>query len=278
MNDSNILVPMRLSEEYDILVRSGIELARLMKAKISFLYVIELPEYTGYTAGNVAAASAISIKKQKEELYEHYLKVLEEFKNELSGKLEVEYLSTEGTWAGGIIKIANAINPDILLLQQEEKGLLEKILGESNTEIIHNVDCPVWIIPENYPLTKPGKIAFVTNHSKGDLEVFRRLVSLNIDLEAELFLLHVVEKDNFDSMVRKEGFISMLNKETGTVLVKHLDLEKNDMKKEIGMHIKRNGFDLLFVHNESEGFIHRFFTRSSVEKLTDSVEIPFAIY
>jgi nucleotide-binding universal stress UspA family protein len=278
MNNPTILLPMRLGEEYEKLVRSGINLARTLNGKLSFLYILELPEYTGYTAGNVAAASASSIKKQKQELYDHYLEVMKEFKQDLSGELEVEYLSTESTWGGGIIKIVKTRKPDILLLQHEEKGLLEKILGETNTEIIHNVDCPVWIVPEQGPIKKPGKIAFVTNHTKGDLEVFKRLIDLNDNIKAELFLFHIIKKDDFDYLVKKEGFISLLDKETEHLPVKHLDLDKDDMRKDIATLIKDNDFDLLVVHNESEGFMNRFFTRSSVEKLTDSVEIPFAIY
>ncbi len=278
MNGPAILLPVKVNDEYANLVRSGINLARFLKGKISFLYVVEVPEYTGYPAGNVAASNMGVLKKQKEEMYEHYLKVLEEFKSEISGDIPVEFISVEGTWGTGIIKATEEIKPYLLMLEHDEKMLIEKILGETNTEIVYSVDCPVWIVPKEEPLSKPSGISFVTNHTEGDLEVLKELIELNKRIDAQMHLLHIVGDNEFESSLKVEGFKAIIDKELGKITLNHLKLKEDNMKDEIGNVVEEHGIDLLVVHNESEGFMNRFFTRSSVEKLTDSVDIPFVIY
>jgi nucleotide-binding universal stress UspA family protein len=274
-----ILLPIRSNDDYDHLIISGIHLADRFKGKLSFLYVLESPEYRGYPPGNVAATATMQTAKvQKERAYEDYTAILDQFKGEITTDMSVEFNTTESTWSSGIVHYAKTNKPELILLHHEEKGFLEKILGETNTEIIRGVETPVWLVPEDKSVDKIDKIAFITHHAEDDLEVLGEIEGLCKQFDASLHILHRVVSGDFDSDIRKRGFNTLVREEISLKEIVHIDIEEERMNEEIDHIIEDTGISLLAIHHESEGFLKRFYARSSVEKLSDMVHIPIAIY
>lgn len=279
MEKSTILLPIRSEKDDDYLIRSAVNLAKLCKAELSFLYIIETPEYKGYPPGNVAATTTIqAIKAQKDQFYEHYTATIKKYEDDLPANTSVEFNSIEGSWTSGVIRFAKEHEPGLILLHHEEKGFLEKILGESNTEIIRNVESPVWIVPKGKTLEKPEKIAYITHHTEGDMHVIRRLAKMCQSFPSTLYILHLVVFEDFESDIKKRGFNEVLRNNLDLKEVVHADIEEDKMIETIDDIIDASEIDLLAVHHQSEGFLKRFYGRSSVEKLSDMVSIPIAIY
>ncbi|MEN8225455.1 MAG: hypothetical protein ABFS05_08865 [Bacteroidota bacterium] len=175
-------------------------------------------------------------------------------------------------------KYANKNKPNILLLRYEEYGFLEKILGDANTEILNNAKVPVWIIPEESSLSIPGKIAYITDHRQGDIDALKKLVLLSEIFNASIHFVHVMDKDVFESRIKKEGFINIVNEEFVDNNFNHLEIKRNKMTRAVQDLIREKDINLLTMRNESENFLNRYFTRSSVEKIIDSVKISLVIY
>lgn len=277
MEQPLVLMPLR-PQAHTAQVEAGIWLARKLEGKLAFLYVVEVPEYKGYPPGTMASSAINSIKEQKDAFYRHYQQILDEHQPEIRGSIDLEFMTVEATWVAGILAAAKQHQPDILLMSHEEKGLLDKILGESITEIIRNVDCPVWVLPAGKSIEKVDKVAFITNHSEGDMKVLGKLLELNHMLGSEITILDLVSVNDFESRLKKEGFQQIIEKDIPGSKLRHLELDDANIAKNAKEIIIENGFDALAVHNESEGSLARFFTRSSVEKLMDTVEIPLIVY
>jgi nucleotide-binding universal stress UspA family protein len=277
MKDITILLPISADDQNDNLIRSGINLTKSFKGKLALLYIVDIPEYKGYPPGSVAMSRLSNINEQKERLHEHYLSTLDKYKEIITTDIQVEFISEEGTWLTGIMKAVISLDADLLLLQHEHKGLLDKILGETNTEVIRNVEVPVWIIPEDQVIEKPKTVGFLLNHTSGDVEVLKGMMSLCKEFKAILHLLHPTEND-YDSRIRKSGFKVLMEEDFPDCEAFHHDFHKDEIVDEISAFISNNKLDILVVKNDDQNFLQRFFSKSSVEKLMDSIEIPIAIY
>lgn len=280
MSEYKILLPLEANNNNEGLIRSAITLGSTLSARLTFLYIINTSQYTGYAGSGTAMAvsSMASINEQKDAIKDHFINMMEKLKSEIPSSMSIERNTSEGPWVSSIIEYIDKYNPDMLMLKHEEHGFLEKILGDSNTEILTHVKIPGWIIPEKKTLKIPRKAAYLTDHRAGDLEALKQLSKIFSSFGAEVSLVHMVDPENFDSVLKREGFISLLGKELPDLKCTHRDIAPQKMTEEVNRLIKSEEFELLSMRNESENFLNRFFTRSSVEKLIDSVDIPLAIY
>ncbi|MDT8393263.1 MAG: universal stress protein [Bacteroidales bacterium] len=277
MEAKHILIPLEPGSGGETLIRSGIKLASALKAKLTFLYVMTASGYAGYT-GSMAVASMVSLKEQKENIETHYIEILKKFKDYIPASMAIERSITEGPWVPSIIDYLNKHQADILLLKHVEQGFIEKVLGDSNTEILNSAEIPVWIIPGEGISEMPKNIAYITDHRASDIEAIRQIHSLCKSFKASFHLVHVHEPDEFEARIKKEGFKVVVEKELKECEPEHFDIIREKMTTELNDMIREKKIDLLCMMNESENFLNRFFTRSSVEKLIDSVDIPLAIY
>ena len=280
MNSYHILLPLEVENNNERLIRSAITLGSALSARLTFLYVINTSQYTGYAGSGTAMAvsSLASIKEQKDAIKDHFISMMQKLKAEIPSEMAIERSTSEGPWVSSIIEYIDKNKPDMLMLKHEEHGFLEKILGDSNTEILNHAKIPGWIIPEKKTFSIPRKVAYLTDHRAGDMEALKQMSKIFGSFKAEICLVHVLEHDNFDSMLKREGFISMLGKELPELQCSHKDISPQKMTDEVNTFITSEEIELLSMRNESENFLNRFFTRSSVEKLIDSVNIPLAIY
>jgi len=280
MREYQILLPLEVSNDNEGLIRSAITLGSNLSARLTFLYIINTSQYTGYAGSGTAMAvsSMASIQEQKDAIKDHFVSVMDELKSEIPSSMSIERSTSEGPWVSSIIEYVDKYNPDMLMLKHEEHGFLEKILGDSNTEILNQVKIPGWIIPEKKTFSIPRKVAYLTDHRAGDLEGLKQLNKIFNSFGAKVSLIHVVDHDDFDTMLKREGFISLMGKELPDLQCTHRDITPQKMTGEVNKLIQSEEFGLLSMRNESDNFLNRFFTRSSVEKLIDSVDIPLAIY
>lgn len=248
-----------------------------MNAKLTFLYVLTTSNYTAYS-GNMAVSTMVGIKEQKEAIEAHYINILRKYRSEIKADMAIERDLVEGSWVSSILRYLQNNKADIILLKHEEHGIIDKILGDSNSEIINHADIPVWIMPNKYSPDLPKNIAYLSDHRRKDLKALRELQSLCEVFDANFYLVHVNDKDDFEALIKKEGFISILNKELKDCQIEHIDITRDQMYKNINKIIEEQNIDLISMMNESENFMSRFFSRSSVEKLIDDVNIPLAIY
>jgi len=280
MKTKHILLPLGTDNRDAYMIEAAISLASALQAGLTFLYVINTAQYTGYAgSGTIMAASSLaSLNEQKEAMEKHFIETMAKYKSRLPAMLSVERTVVEGPWVYSIIEYMNKHKPGMILLRHESHGFFEKILGDANSEIINSAGVPVWVIPEKTKKAVPEKIAYITDHREGDLEALKNVCAMAEAFGAELMLLHVLEEESFGSRISKAGFKAVLAEELGDCRFAHHDIMHSRMTEEVKALTGKEGIGLLAMRNESENFLTRFFTRSSVEKLMDSVEIPLAIY
>ncbi len=277
MTIKHIVLPLEPGTQSENMIRSGIKLASITRARLSFLYVLNTANYAAYTGSN-AAVSVMNIKEQKESIEKDYIEMLEQYKSDIPAGVSLERSIAEGPWVSSIVDYVEKNRPGMLLLRYEEQGFLERILGDTNTEILHGIDIPALIIPDQGLTDLPRNLAYITDHQEGDIEAIKQFYGLCDLFKASLSLLHVNEGDEFDDRVKREGFKAILSRELKDCKMDFHEIRRKNMNKELKDLISDKKIDLVSMKNESENFLTRFFNRSSLEKLIDSVDIPLLLY
>ncbi|MEN8224255.1 MAG: hypothetical protein ABFS05_02745, partial [Bacteroidota bacterium] len=92
MKTFHIVLPLLPDSKDDHLIRFGIHLAKELKAKITFLYILNAARYAGYTGSGTImdSASLANLKEQKKIALDHYMKFLKKFKLDITANLSVE--------------------------------------------------------------------------------------------------------------------------------------------------------------------------------------------
>jgi nucleotide-binding universal stress UspA family protein len=274
-----ILISTDLSNKTDFLMKVGIYLSHKMKANMALLYSIE-PMNTA-TATPPYALHDVARKhfnEDKKEALNKYQKIYNKFKDQLPGKKALELILEKGDQVSNIIATSKTLKPEIIILPQEHDGILEKILGETNNQIIQHVDVPVCIIPTNKDISPFQKVGYLIDYQEDHLEICKSVKKLAKLLRSPLYILHPVKINDFKSRILYEGFRKISAKALSGIKTDHISFDTGDSIININKVILKIGINLLVIVNENESMLQRWFTHTTAEKLMDRLNIPVLVY
>ena len=250
-----------------------------MKANIALLYSID-PMNTA-TATPPYALHELEKKHYKEEKKEaliKYQKLHNKFKDQLPGKTSLEFILEKGNQISDIIATSKKLKPEIIILPQEHKGILEKILGETNNRIIQQVEVPVCIIPMNENFSLFQNIGYLIEYQEDHLIICKNVKKLAKLFQSPLCVLHPIESNDFKSKLLFEGFRKLSAKILRGINTDHISFNAINPITNIKKVINDNGIDLLVIVNEDENMLQRWFTHTTTERLMDRLNIPVFVY
>ena len=131
----------------------GFSLAKSMNAEVILLHVITDPVFyatTGYSPimgfSGFVDVSPLQLSSVQG-LKEASLKYLETSKNHLGDKT-IQTIVKEGDFADAILKTAQEVKADIIVVGSHSRKWLENIVMGSVTEkVLHNTSIPLFIVP-----------------------------------------------------------------------------------------------------------------------------------
>jgi nucleotide-binding universal stress UspA family protein len=131
----------------------GFAMAKAMNAEIALLHVISDPVYyssvnyspiMGFTGFMDMDPQQLNINEELKKASQHFL---EKSKHHLGDKT-IETLVKEGDCADSIIKTAEELHADIIVMGSHSQKWLENIIMGSVTEkVLHHTSIPLFIIP-----------------------------------------------------------------------------------------------------------------------------------
>jgi nucleotide-binding universal stress UspA family protein len=116
----------------------AIKLARLTKAKLIILHVIDNRSFLGYD------------EPEKKNLREHLQKLAKTYieqVSEISSNLDVEMVVAEGSPAEEIVKVAENRNVELIVMGTRGlTGARRTLLGSTASQVIEWAPCPVLVV------------------------------------------------------------------------------------------------------------------------------------
>lgn len=231
---------------------------------------------TGVIAANIQELLEETAQKAKQDL----LQLSQEVTTELPFKNNIDVLSEIGITKIIVEELVSNNKADMVILSSKsDVSFWEQ--SAANMDIIYDINCPVWVIPEETEYETYSKVVYATNYKEEDISTMKKLLKLVGTLKPEIVALHITNTTDFKEKVKKEGFLDTLQKNTGydKTNVKALLERKNDnVAQLINDYSSDIDANLIVLLKENRNFLDRLFKSSSSRKLIKEAKLPVLIF
>lgn len=176
-----------------------------------------------------------------------------------------------------INQICEVNKVDLIVMGTKGASGLEKVIFGSNTvRVMQRGIVSVLAIPENYRFKKLNRIAFLSNYmTKYEREDIATLLEMAKPNNSTVNILHVSKGDALNKVQEKN--IKLIDILFSDIKHEFIDLNGEDIFKEVNDYIKTNGIGLIAMINKKHSFFERLFTTHTVEDFGFNSDIPFLV-
>ena len=174
-----------------------------------------------------------------------------------------------------VVEVTSIIGNEIALINQmvkEDKAHMVMLASEDQgtsgfnrsfvDEVSRNVNCPVWIIPENTRYRSIDSIIYATDYQEEDIPTLKKVIDLTHFVSPEITALHITSNPDFELRIKNAGFQKVVQNKTGydDLTVKAL-VEKNGegIPEMIGEFAAQDRSNLIVVLKDNKQFFERIF-------------------
>lgn len=140
----NIVLAVDLSPSSERIIAQGQSLAQAYAAKLWLLHIAPAdPDFVGYDVGPQTVRDAVAKKFHAEHMQiQAYSKQLRD------AGLDATALLVQGATAEAILKEAEQLQADIIVLGSHGKGMAKQLLlGSTSSSVIRHATVPVLVVP-----------------------------------------------------------------------------------------------------------------------------------
>lgn len=200
LNIKGILCPVDFSEFSKRAYWCALSLAKRYKAKLFVHHVVELWQHP---AANFAPAKSFSEFYQN--LLDRTATQLQEFVNAYPDQVGRECVVQEGTASDCILSFAQSKNVDMIVMGTHgRRGFDHLMLGSVTERVLRRASCPVLVVrdpsrevvkvEQSPDAIRLKRIVYCADFSKSSWEALDYALSLSAEYDAELTMMHVVER------------------------------------------------------------------------------------
>lgn len=192
-----ILVPIDFSEKSKFASKMAAKIAKKSDSIVYLLHMIELPSGIidmGSGSNFSIPESMLYLRKVKERILE--------FKNQFfNKKIEVHYSIKFQHPHQGILKYADKIEADLIVMGSKGHSDFEEILIGSNTEkVVRTAKVPVIVVKKDSEKFKMKNLVFASNFKNTDDKVvFKKFLDFAHHFKSEIHLLKVNTPSQFEN-------------------------------------------------------------------------------
>jgi nucleotide-binding universal stress UspA family protein len=267
-----ILVPIDFSKKSEFASKMASNVARKYNSAIYLLHLIEFP--SGITdraeIGNYSIPeSMLYLRKVRQRM--------QEFKeNFFDENLQVFYAIKLQNPYEGILKYADKMDADIIIMGSKGHSTFEEIFIGSNTEkVVRSAKVPVLVVKKDNPEFNMKELVFASNFKmKDDKEVFKKFLDFADHFNSNIHLLKINTALNFESTY--ESTEKVKNYIADFDLPKHSINIYNDLSVEKGiLHFaKEMNADLIAIGTNNRSGLSHLFSASVTKNLSNHALKP----
>lgn len=278
---NNIMCATDFSEYSNRAIPFGVSLSNEFNSKLFICHVIDLPSTTMYGEFFV---DPTEIQTRIEEY------AASELANLIGDdRVQWEPFISVGHPADEIARIAESNNVDIVITTTHGRsGLKRLILGSVTERLIHTLHCPVLVVqdpkPGNHNYANFKKILVGCDFSPDSDLAVSYAISLAQEFESEINLVHVIEPDMFDDLVKldsedgriikqerkdkiSENLAGLIPREACEWCYPKIALLAGRPHEELSKYAIINDIDLIVLGVHGKGFVEKLFVGSTTDRV-----------
>ncbi|MFT5168599.1 MAG: nucleotide-binding universal stress UspA family protein [Saprospiraceae bacterium] len=259
----------------------------------AYLYARDLAEFVGGQVKVVHACypdrnsiSGLTIPSV-EELLENKRHLLDTFVQDdqpgsIEGVVAKEMVGKEvivGFPKEEIIKLSSQKEVDVILMGTTGSGdLLNKFFGSVSSEVSQKAHCPVWLVPPNTSFNGIKNILYAGNYESADGRMLREVSELAARFEANIHMVHVSKKKNFEENKIQELISERLfNKLAPNLKFKMGTVVSEKVWEGLDLYTQENNIDLIVVVTKHRSFWEGLRTKSITKEMVFHTKVPLLI-
>ena len=268
------LLPTDFSKNADNAINYAIAMARATQAELVLLHI-----YTPQVSRRNVAYALIS------EEVSQAIKAAGDKLNRLGKETSADQgivcsgLVLSGSPVQEIVRHANSINADLIIMGTQGVNSIDKIFFGSNTaSVIERSKCNVLAIPTHTKPQVPKKIVFATDYHTSDLQTMKKLARLASLVGAEIVVLHVSNKKLKSERDMLEQFTKEVAKDTGLAQPYYYVMSHKDTRKGIELFVDSTGADLLSMSTRRRSAFSKLFDASLTKQIASQAHLPLLAF
>ena len=264
-------------------IKYAAQLSNDLNTRLTLLAVQNPQAYsvgTHHAGGAIAANTQMILEEMAQKAKEDLLQLSKEATAELPFEINIEVLSEIGIKKMIVEELVSENKADMVILNSEpDVSFWEQ--SAANKDIIYDINCPVWVIPEKTEYVPYSKVVYATNYKEEDIRNMKKLLKLAGTLNPEIVALHITDTTDFEEKVKQKGFLDTLQKNTGydKMNVKALLERENDhVAQLINDYSSDIDANLVVLLKENRHFLDRLFKQSPTKQLVKEAKLPVLIF
>lgn len=267
-----ILVPIDFSKPSEYAAKLAAKMALKTNATIYLIHLIELPK----GVVDMGSSSRFSIPESMLYLRKVREKVLEFKEKIFSEDIDVKYFIKLNNPFEGILKYANKIDADLIIMGSKGHSNFKGIRIGSNTEkVVRSSKTPVIVVKKEPKKLKMKNLVFASSFkNENKKEIFKKFLDFTKLFNSKIHLLKVNTASNFESTYDAKEKINEFIKEFE--LPKHTINIYNDLSIEKGIlnFSKDINADLIALSTNGRSGLSHLFNASVTRKLNKKALKP----
>lgn len=285
-----ILIPIDLTDQINEVAKFGFNLAKRLKADVTFLYAYYTPAYT------IISSSSIDINTYSLSDGETLRRIVrtnnadvENMKNLVNRWIDIGELPKvnftfemhEGVPEDVILDYCRKEKPILVVMSThgKNKDNEDELIGSVTAEVLESCKSPILAIPyeKTVSVNDVKRVAFFTNFDQKDLIAIDKAISFLKKSELEILFIHATDaKDAWDE-VMLTGVKEYFANHYPEIATEYAFLKWDESFDKLQPFIDQAKIDLIAMNTKKRNVFARFFKRGLVTKIYFKVDTPLLV-
>jgi nucleotide-binding universal stress UspA family protein len=193
----------------------------------------------------------------------------------IAASIKTRALVIPGKITESILEAAAAMQAQCIVTgTQGNRSLENRLLGSTAAELMELAECSFLAIPEGVSVQRPEHIFYATAYRPKDVNIVCDLAQLAQIHQAQMHVLHVDEKDDFEKQLLFRGFQSFVKERLGDERVIFEHLCHDDVVSAMLNYMQPYEHALLALSYYRRSFWKSLFYHSKIEDLIYMAKRP----
>jgi len=284
-----ILVPIDYSDCSIMACRYAMLIAAVTGGDIRLLHIYYLPafdliELSGTVQFQTQVREELNTELEQTELdnLQKLVKELEKLRYRYKGKeFTFSYDVIPGIPSEDIIRYAEELKPDLVVMGTHGKGKTSMIIGSVTESVIKKIKYPILSIPADYKFI-PGdqirNLLYITEFDESDFVSIKKLMSLIEPFNINMFFVHINESTNEWDKIKMEGLKEYFRKVYNLSSVDYFIINSKNVFNELDQIIKDKEINILSLTTRKRNLFERLFKTDLTKKLFYNTHTPLLVF
>jgi nucleotide-binding universal stress UspA family protein len=178
-----------------------------------------------------------------------------------------------------IIKLSAQKEVDVILMGTTGSGdILNKLFGSVSSEVSQKAHCPVWLVPPSASFNGVKNILYAGNYESADGRMLQAVSELAARFEADIHMVHVSKKKNFEENQIQELITERLIRKIAPDLKFKMGTVVSEKVWEgLDFYTRENSIDLIVVVTKHRNFWEGLKNKSITKEMVFHTKVPLLI-